>query len=156
MTTVRNFLTLIEANSGFCGCKNLGLKLDDQQLRVSIGIRLCANICVAHTYHCGKSVERVFLPPRVLVFSHHATLSSLVKQTLGCLDLHSMLEPRGPYRTDGKRSGGVTMITCEMGKQMWDVTVVDALAPSRLKALYTTREPPPPTLKRVKLRIIAN
>ena len=37
------------------------------------------------------------------------------------------------YRTDGKRSDDVTMIPWEMGKQLvWDVTVVDALAPSRL------------------------
>ena len=44
-----------------------------------------------------------------------------------------MLESRGLYRTDGKRPDGVTMIPCEMGKQLvWDVTVVDALAPSRL------------------------
>ena len=38
-------------------CKNLGLKLDDQQLRISIDLRLEANICVAHTCHCGKRVE---------------------------------------------------------------------------------------------------
>ena len=44
-----------------------------------------------------------------------------------------MLEPRGLYRTDGKRPDGVTMIPWEMGKQLvWDVTVVDARAPSRL------------------------
>ena len=44
-----------------------------------------------------------------------------------------MLEPRGLYRTDGKRSGGVTMIPWEMCEQLaCDVTVVDALAPSRL------------------------
>ena len=36
-------------------CKNLGLKLDGQQLRISIGLRLGVNICVAHTCHCGKS-----------------------------------------------------------------------------------------------------
>ena len=30
-------------------CMNLGLKLDDQQLRISIRLRLRANICVAHT-----------------------------------------------------------------------------------------------------------
>ena len=40
--------------------------------------------------------------------------------------------PRGLYRTVGKRPDGVTMIPWEMGKQLvWDVTVVDALAPSR-------------------------
>ena len=44
-----------------------------------------------------------------------------------------MLEPRGLYRTDGKRPDGVTMIPWEMGKQLvWNVTFVDPLAPSRL------------------------
>ena len=44
-----------------------------------------------------------------------------------------MLEPRGLYRTDVKRPDGVPMIPWEMGKLLvWDVTVVDALAPSRL------------------------
>ena len=57
--------------------KNLGLKLDDQQLRISIGLRLGANICVAHTCHCGKRVERGFLAPRVLVASHVMLLSIL-------------------------------------------------------------------------------
>ena len=52
---------------------------------------------------------------------------------LGSPDLPSMLEPHGMYGTDGKRPDGVTMIPWEMGKQLvWDVTVVDALAPSRL------------------------
>ena len=119
-------------------CKNLGLKLDDHRLRISIGLRLGANICVAHTGHCGKRVERDDLHSLSCTksagrFSRHATLNSLIKQTLESLDLPSMLEPRGLYRTDGKRADGVTMIPWEMGKQLvWDVTVVDALAPSRL------------------------
>ena len=119
-------------------CKNLGLKLDDQQLRISIGLRLCANICVAHTCNCGKRFERDALHGLSCTksagrFSRHATLNSLIKQTLGSLALPSMLEPRGLYRTDGKRPDGVTMIPWEKGKQLvWDVTVVDALAPTRL------------------------
>ena len=44
-----------------------------------------------------------------------------------------MLEPRGQYRTDGEGPDVVIMIPWEMGQQLvWDVTVVDALAPSRL------------------------
>ena len=39
-------------------CKNLGLILGGQQLQISIGLRLGANICVAHTCHCGKRIER--------------------------------------------------------------------------------------------------
>ena len=80
-------------------CKNLGLKLDDQQLRISIGLRLGANICIEHTCHCGKKVERDCLHglscnKSAGRFSRHANLNSLIKQTLGSLDLPSMLEPR--------------------------------------------------------------
>ena len=64
-------------------CKNLGLKLDDQQLRISIGLRLGANICVAQTCHCGKKVERdgvhgLFCTKSAGGFSRHATLNSLI------------------------------------------------------------------------------
>ena len=77
-----------------------------------------------HGLSCTKSAGR---------FSRHAALNSLIKQTLGSLDMPSMVEPRGLYRTDGKRPDGVTMILWEMGKQLvWDVTVVVTLAPSRL------------------------
>ena len=62
-------------------CKNLGLKLEDQQLRILYGLRLGADICVAHTRHCGERVERdglqVFLAPRVLVAPHVMLLSIL-------------------------------------------------------------------------------
>ena len=86
-------------------CNNLGLKLDDQQLRISIGLRLGANIRVGHTCHCGKRVGQVGLHGLSCTksagrFSRHATLISLIKQTLGSLDLPSLLEPRGLYRTD--------------------------------------------------------
>ena len=119
-------------------CKNLGLKFDDQQLRISIGFRLGANISVAHTCNCGKRVEWDSLQSLSCTksadrFSRHATRNSLTKQTLGSLDLPSVLEPRGLYRTDGKRPDCVTMTPWEIGKQLvWDVTVMKAFAPSRL------------------------
>ena len=43
-------------------------------------------------------------------YSRHVTLNSHIKQTLGSLDLHPVLEPLGLCRTDGKRPDGVTMI----------------------------------------------
>ena len=104
MTIVRMFLTFKKANSGLwlniVPCKRLDLKFDDEQIRISIGLRLGALICVAHTCHCGKRVEPL----------RHATLNSVIEQTLGSLDLPSRLEPRGLYRSDGKRPDGVTMI----------------------------------------------
>ena len=62
-----------------------------------------------HGLSCTKSAGR---------FSLHATLNSFINQTLGSQNLPSMLEPRGLYRTDGKRPDGVTMIPWEMGKQL--------------------------------------
>ena len=96
-------------------CKNLGLKPNDQQLQISIGLHLEANICVAHTCHCGKRVERDGLDGLSCTkcasrFSRQATLNSPIKQTLGSLDLPLMLEPRGLYQTDIKRPGGVTKL----------------------------------------------
>ena len=44
-----------------------------------------------------------------------------------------MPEQRGLYRIDGKSPDSVTMIPWETGEELvWDITVVDALAPSRL------------------------
>ena len=99
-------------------------------IRILIGLRLGANICVAQTCHCVVSVERnslhVLLAPRELV------ASIFIKQTLRPLDLPSMLEPRGLYQTDGERPVGVTMIIWEICKQLvWKITVVDAPVPSR-------------------------
>ena len=37
--------------------KNNGLKLTDQQLRISLSFRLGAKICEKHTCRCGKLVE---------------------------------------------------------------------------------------------------
>ena len=50
-------------------------------------------------------------------FSRHATLNSLIRQTLGSVDLSSMLETLVLYRTDGKRPHGVAMTPWEMGKR---------------------------------------
>ena len=99
-------------------CRDLGLKVDDQQLRISIGLRLGANICVAHTCHCIEIVERDGLHGLSCTksagrFSRHATLNPLIKQMLGSLDLPSFLEPRGLYRNDGKRQ---TVLPCFLRK----------------------------------------
>ena len=121
----------------FVPCKNLGLKLDGQQLWILTGLRLVTNIVVEHTCHCGKRIERdglqgLFCTKSADHISRHATRNSLTKRTLGFLDLSSMLEARGLYRIDAKRPDGPTMNPWEMGKQLvWDVTCVDALAPCR-------------------------
>ena len=68
-----------------------------------------------HATDCGKRVDWDGLQGLSFIksayrFSFHTTLNSLIKQTLGSLELLPMLEPHGLYRTDGKRPHSVTMI----------------------------------------------
>ena len=47
-----------------------------------------------------------------------------------------VLEPRHLYRTDQKRTDGLTLVPWAVGKQLlWDVTVMDYLAPNRISAM---------------------
>ena len=76
------------------------------------------------------TVYTVFIAPRLLVASHVVMLPLIHIADVGFCQ---RLEPRGLYRTDGKRPDGDPLIPWEMVKQLvWDVTFVDALAPSRL------------------------
>ena len=118
--------------------KNLGLKLTDQQLRISLSLRLGAKICEKHTCRCGKLVEEnghhgLSCARSAGRFSRHHSLNTLVKQALSSIKVSSILEPNELTRTDGKRPDGVTLAR-EEGKQLlWDVTCVDLLAPSRIE-----------------------
>ena len=68
-------------------------------------------------------------------FSGHSNLNALIKQSLSSTHLPSVLEPRHLYRTDQKRPDGLTLVPWADGKQLlWDVTVVDSLAPCRINA----------------------
>ena len=62
-------------------------------------------------------------------------MNALIKQTLSTTHIPSVLEPRHLYRTDQKRPDGLTLVPWAVGKELlWDVTVVDSLAPCRIKA----------------------
>ena len=79
-----------------------------------------------HGFSCLKSAAR---------FSRHSNLNALIKQSLSSTHIPSVLEPRHLYRTDQKRPNGLTLVPWADGKQLlWDVTVVDSLAPCRINA----------------------
>ena len=58
-----------------------------------------------------------------------------MKQSFYSALIPSVLEPRHLYSTDQKRPDGLTLVPWAVGKQpLWDVTVVDSLAPCRINA----------------------
>ena len=65
-----------------------------------------------------------------------SNLNAFLKQSLSSTLIPSVLEPRHLYRTDQKRPDGLTLVSWAVVKQiLWDVTVVDSLAPFWISAV---------------------
>ena len=115
-----------------------GLRLSNDAVRIAVGIRLGANICVPHTCSCGASVDCrgvhglscKLAPGRI---PRHCAVNDLIAQALARAQIPNCKEPSGLSRTDGKRPDGVTLVPWSHGQALtWDVTVIDTLAESYL------------------------
>ena len=112
----------------------------EQQLRIAIGLLLGSKISERHKYVCGKDVTMdswhgISGLKSAGRFSRHSNLNAIIKQSLSSNHIPSVLEPRHLYRTNQKRLDGLTLVPWAVGKQLlWDVTVVDSLAPCRINA----------------------
>ena len=115
-----------------------GLRLDDEAVRVAVGLRLGLNICVPHTCRCGAKVDVQGL--HCMVCKHapgrtvrHQVLNDTIWRAFGAAGIPATKEPAGLSRLDGKRPDGLTLIPWQGGRPLtWDVTVVATLAESYL------------------------
>jgi hypothetical protein len=115
-----------------------GLRLDNEAVRVAVGLRLGINLCEPHTCPCGALVDARGThglscrsnPGRM---SRHHHLNDIIHRAFSSCFVPAIKEPSGLSRTDGKRPDGMTLIPWQGGKSLlWDVTVVDTLANSYL------------------------
>ena len=101
--------------------------------RTSIKLKICErHECVCgkdvtedgwHGLSCLKSEGR---------FSMLSNLNDLIKQNLSSTHIPSVFRAKTPLQ---ERPDGLTLVPCAFGKQLlWDVTVVDSLAPCRINA----------------------
>ena len=122
---------------------SLGLKLDDNSLKISCALRLGAPICQPHNCtRCGKEVDStgthgLSCERSAGRHSRHNRINYLVKRSLGAADINSRLEPVGLSLAEGALGlvpDGVSMQTYKNGKCLiWDYTCHDSIAPSYLK-----------------------
>ena len=118
---------------------NLGLRLDDDSVKIAVGLRLGTPLCSPHhCKRCGQLVDslgRHGLSCRRSEGRHsrHAALNSIISRALSSANVPSRLEPPGLSRSDGKRPDRVTIIPWSSGKPLvWDATCPDTFACSYL------------------------
>ena len=112
------------------------LRMDDNTIRVAVGLRLGCSQCKPHIcHHCGANVDAIEihgLSCRQSEGCHfrHSTINNLIHRVLSAAKIPSQLEPSGIYRSDGKRPDGIAMVPCEYGKLLvWNATCTDTYAP---------------------------
>ena len=111
-----------------------GLRLDDDAIRVAVGLRLGAPLCLPHRCPCGSDVDALgghalSCKKSSARIARHAALNDQIYRCLSKAGYHAVKEPAGLLRTDNKRPDGITQIPWAAGKCLsWDVTVCDTLA----------------------------
>jgi hypothetical protein len=113
-----------------------GLHLDNDSIRIAVGLRLGCALCQTHTCPCGATVDA--LGSHALSckrnagrIQRHAYINDLIYKALTRATVPAVKEPQGLVRVDGKRPDGLTLVPWQSGRcATWDVTVVDTLAAS--------------------------
>jgi hypothetical protein len=117
-------------------CPSLGLTLDNSSLRIAVGLRLGSPLCHPHTCVCGEPVNNrgthgLSCVKKGGTFSRHSALNEIIRQAFSKVNVPTILEPPGMFRTDGKRADGLTLAPWSHGKSLvWDATCSDTLCKS--------------------------
>ena len=92
-----------------------GLRLENEDIRVAIGLRLGAALCQAHQCPCRALVEIKglhILSCKLGSGKHlrHASINDIIYRACFRADIPAVKEPTGLTRTDGKRPDGSTLV----------------------------------------------
>jgi len=115
---------------------NCGLQLDDEAVRVAVGMRLGLALCGPHSCPFGDQVYAQGLHAMVCKMApgriaRHLVRNYIIWRFFGSASIPATKKPSGLVRQNGKRPDGLTLISWQGGKSLaWDVTVVSTLAQS--------------------------
>ena len=112
------------------------LRLENEDIRVAVGLRFDAALCQALQCPCGALVEvngLLGLSCKLGSGKHsrHASINDIIYRACCCADIPAVKEPTGLTRTDSKCPDGSTLVPWSAGKCIRrDVTIADTMAPS--------------------------
>ena len=116
---------------------SLGLRLDDEAVRIAVGLCLGLPLFRPHQcVHCGSLVDGLSTRRLSCQFSkgrhpRHAGINDVIKRSLDAAQIPSHLELTGLYLSDGKCPDGALVVPWKGGKALaWDATCPDTLAHS--------------------------
>jgi len=122
----------------------LGLRMNDNTLRVAAGLRLGTAICAPHQcQHCDKEVDCFDTHTLRCHCSEgrhhrHATVNSTVHRALISEKIPSRLEPTSLSIAYGKHPDGATVVPWSCGQLLvWDATCPNTLAHSSYQCQAT-------------------
>ena len=110
-----------------------GSRLENEAVRVVVGLRLGTSLCEPHKCPCCKQVDArgkhdLSCKRGAGRSIQHHQLNDIIHRALRRASTPSVLEPPRLSRTDGKRPDGLTLIPWQQGKSLtWDVTVTDTV-----------------------------
>ena len=117
-----------------------GLRLDDEAVRIAVGLRLGTDICHSHTCCCGAAVDvrgthALSCKRSSGRLVRHNYINDVIHRSLSRAGIPATKEPHGILRNDGKRPDGLTLTPWSEGRCLvWDVTVANTTAESYLPA----------------------
>jgi len=116
---------------------NCDLRLDDEAVRVAVGMRLGLSLWVPHSCPCGEHVDAQGFHATVCKkapgrLARHQVFNNIIWKSMGSAGIPATKEPSGLVRQDGKRPDGLTLIPWQGGKSLaWDVTVAQSYVDGR-------------------------
>ncbi|GAU90715.1 hypothetical protein RvY_03093 [Ramazzottius varieornatus] len=120
---IRENLTRMQVSGSTRFLPPLSNLLDNNVLRISVGLRLGAKLCRPHTCRCGANVDE---------YGQHGLsckFSESFKRALTSAHSPAILEPPGIFKKDKRRPDGMTQVPWKNGEELVrDVTMVNTLA----------------------------
>ena len=117
-TAIEGLARILTAAQGHTGdwitaypIAQVGTRLDDETLRISVALQIGLNVCLAHQCRYGATVQSGGLHLLSWRFfagrlPRHSAINNITKRSLDTAGLYSILESVGLDRGDGRRPDG--------------------------------------------------